>query len=209
MAKWNNAKNKVIYESYDEFVGIQRARMLKSSKFDPKGAKHILFDLKRFYKYVPKDAHILDVGCRDGWAIGRMNHDGYQHILGIDVVPENIKLCTKLGYKTSAQDCENLNFDDDSFDAVFCRHTLEHAINPRKALQEFVRITKSGGIIHIVVPIEKNVNKRQVRYGHSYVFEDSKQLTDMVSQLPLKTTPEQDRGEKSFGYYIDFYDESR
>jgi len=59
-------------------------------------------------------------------------------------------------------------------------------MNPLKALQEFVRVTKTGGTIHIVIPIEKNKKKRQVRYGHSYVFEDSKQFTDMISHLPLE-----------------------
>jgi len=99
MAKWNKQKNRLIYDSYNDFVSIQRARMLKSSKFDSKDAKHILFDLKRFYKFVPKDAYILDAGCRNGWAIGRMNHDGYHNVCGIDIVKENIDICTKFGYK--------------------------------------------------------------------------------------------------------------
>ncbi len=192
MAKWGKDKTSIIYDSYEEFVEIQKGRMKDTERFDPRAEKHIRHDLKRLYKHIKKGDRVLDAGCRDGWAIGRMAHDGYAGAVGIDVVPENVAVCKRLGFEAIESDCENLKFENGSFDAVFCRHTLEHVIDPRRAMEEFVRVTREGGVIHIVIPIETSAEHREIRFGHSTVFESSQQFRDIVSDLPVEMLMEKD-----------------
>lgn len=42
-------------------------------------------------------------------------------------------------------DAENLSFDDESFDAVISRHLLWTLPNPKKAVEEWVRVVRRGG----------------------------------------------------------------
>jgi len=47
---------------------------------------------------------------------------------------------------------EALPFPDESFDIVYSTNVLEHVANPKKVLEEAIRVCKFGGIIQIVVP---------------------------------------------------------
>lgn len=47
----------------------------------------------------------------------------------------------------------NIDLPDNSFDVLYCSHVLEHVPDDRKALSEFLRILKPGGIAVIMVPI--------------------------------------------------------
>lgn len=52
----------------------------------------------------------------------------------------------------AAADLENLPFEDDCFDAVFCSQVLEHVRSPWQAAAEMARVLKPGGHLVITVP---------------------------------------------------------
>ena len=47
---------------------------------------------------------------------------------------------------------EDIPSPDDSYDFVFSAHCLEHCIDPIKVLKEFERVTKSNGLIFLILP---------------------------------------------------------
>jgi len=49
-------------------------------------------------------------------------------------------------------DMHNMNFEDEFFDAVWCRHVLEHSFAPLQVLHEINRIVKLNGYLFIVLP---------------------------------------------------------
>ena len=49
------------------------------------------------------------------------------------------------GLDARVADAQDLPFDDGSFDAVTCNHTLYHVPDPDRALKEFVRVLRPGG----------------------------------------------------------------
>lgn len=53
-------------------------------------------------------------------------------------------------------DITNIEFGDNSFDALYCSHVLEHIVDDRKAMRELNRILKKDGWAILNVPI---VNK--------------------------------------------------
>ena len=71
-------------------------------------------------------------------------------------------------------DITNIEFADETFDAVVCSHVLEHIENDRQAIRELHRIVKPNGWALIVVPIygettfedpELDFNGRERMYG--------------------------------------------
>jgi predicted SAM-dependent methyltransferase len=50
-------------------------------------------------------------------------------------------------------DITDIHYPDESFDAIYCSHVLEHVSDDRKAMREFRRVLKIGGWAVIMVPI--------------------------------------------------------
>jgi len=50
-------------------------------------------------------------------------------------------------------DITNIQFPDNSFDAIICSHVLEHIIDDRKAMSELYRTLKAGGWAILQVPL--------------------------------------------------------
>ena len=77
----------------------------------------------------------LDIGC------GLRKREGY---LGVDIIKvEEVDVIAK---------AENLPFKDNSIDAIYTRHTLEHVDDFEKAVKEMWRVCKPNAIIEVIVP---------------------------------------------------------
>jgi SAM-dependent methyltransferase len=50
-------------------------------------------------------------------------------------------------------DITDTNCPDESFDAIYCSHVLEHVIDDQKAMRELRRVLKIGGWAIIMVPV--------------------------------------------------------
>lgn len=127
--------------------------------------------LAHFTRFVPlgPDAHILDIGSRNGQLIYFLNDRGYRHVSGMDVVKLNVLWCQKNGFDVTLGDAHTLSqtYAPGSFDAIFAYHVLEHTYDPAQVLREFHAILNERGAVHIEVPIEA-IN---LRYAHVYNFE--------------------------------------
>ena len=54
-------------------------------------------------------------------------------------------------------DVQDIPFDDNTFDVVFCNHVLEHVTDDNKAISELYRILKPGGLGIFQVPQDTNL----------------------------------------------------
>ncbi len=54
-------------------------------------------------------------------------------------------------------DIQNTKLPDQSYDAIFCNHVLEHVDDFRKALKELYRILRFGGYLICSFPMDPNV----------------------------------------------------
>lgn len=89
---------------------------------------------------------VLDAGCNDGTFIEAVRMNGHRTV-GIDIIPSNIKKA-KMLYPDNeflVMDIEKLKFADESFDTVVLTETIEHLIDPGKALREIKRVLKDEG----------------------------------------------------------------
>lgn len=194
MAKYATDNKTLVYESDSEFYKIQAKRGAKLEKFRPTKKMHIVYDLSRFFGFVSKDDRILDVGCRDGWAIGFMLFRNFKQVQGCDVIEKNVEICRSHEYEVDLASAESLNcYDDSSFDAVFCRHTLEHIRCPKKSIKEFDRILRIGGIFYCTIPLEKKGRHPHVKYGHSHVFNRIEEVVAMMPQFTILKVVKRER----------------
>lgn len=53
-------------------------------------------------------------------------------------------------------DITNIDFENNSFDVIYCSHVLEHVPDDIKAMREFYRILKPGGWAMLQVPLDKS-----------------------------------------------------
>ncbi len=97
---------------------------------------------------------ILDAGARDGWTVEQFGELGFI-AQGLELVSALVDHAQSQGRQVIKGDVQNMPFPDASFNAAFCRHTLEHTTNPSKALSELVRVTAPGGLIFVSLPLER------------------------------------------------------
>ena len=90
---------------------------------------------------------IVDIGCGDGGDC-ELFLKNINEAVAIDVeFNSNWRKNKKKGIEFSVADVCNLPFRDKSFDLVFEKDVLHHVKNNVKALEEILRITKTGGYI--------------------------------------------------------------
>ncbi len=99
-----------------------------------------------------KPGKILDVGTGTGMIAINLAELGHE-VTGIDLGEEMLK---KAEAKAAERglcisflqgDAEEPDFPDNSFDAVICRHLLWTLPHPDKAIREWARICRPGGVI--------------------------------------------------------------
>lgn len=106
------------------------------------------------------DEFVLDAGCGIGGSSRLMAQLFNCRVTGVDLAQKFIEAagfltqCTGLDSKTGFKQGSilELDFADDTFDAVLCQHVLMNIEDKRAAVKEFFRVLKPGGklILHEV-----------------------------------------------------------
>ena len=95
----------------------------------------------------------MDAGCGSGLVGEELSKEGYSIIYGADIAAKLMNSIPAGIY----QELHNIdlnkpiNFTDDFFDAVLCVGTFTFGHVKAKALSEFARIVKPGGIIGFTI----------------------------------------------------------
>jgi ubiquinone/menaquinone biosynthesis C-methylase UbiE len=94
------------------------------------------------------DESVLDAGCGDG-GVARLLRTRVREVAAVDVEPSPA-WNDEPGLRFLVADAEALPFDDDSFDVVHSKDSLHHMHDPPRALAEYHRVLKPGGVALIV-----------------------------------------------------------
>jgi len=103
---------------------------------------------------LPRGATVLDVGCGTGeFAAKLLELREDITLVGVDVEESHLAHA-RTRIKERAQfeldDAFHLSRPDDAFDLVACRHMLQAVPDVPVILRELVRVTKPGGVVHLV-----------------------------------------------------------
>ncbi|MGK7922007.1 MAG: FkbM family methyltransferase [Trichodesmium sp.] len=129
---------------------------------------------------LPKGAKILDIGCGQGVALEIFKRHGYSAI-GITLNNEDVAICQQKGYQVYQMDQSFLDFEDNYFDFVWCRHCLEHSIFPYFTLHEISRVIKPEGYLYLEVPSPDTSCQHQTNKNHYSVLGKSMWL-DLIKR---------------------------
>ena len=101
--------------------------------------------------------NVLDVGFGTGYSLEKFKKLGITPT-GITLDANELQRALLLKYDVHLMDMAFLDFEDKTFDLVWCRHTLEHSVMPMIALMEFKRVLKDGGYLYVEVPQDESVH---------------------------------------------------
>ncbi|MBJ7314229.1 methionine biosynthesis protein MetW [Rugamonas sp. CCM 8940] len=103
-------------------------------------------DLAFIAHWVPRSAHVLDVGCGDGVMLDYLQSDKQCSGYGIEIADDKVLASTQRGVQVIQQDMEKglALFGDDSFDTVLCLSSLQMMKHVERLLRDIVRVGKEA-----------------------------------------------------------------
>ena len=99
------------------------------------------------------DSLVLDAGCRSAGQACEIFERFGSNVVGVDLVETNIQEAqvriAEKGFEGSVQaiqgDLQHLEFEDETFDFIWCRDVLLHMPDLQQTFVEFSRVLKPGG----------------------------------------------------------------
>ncbi|SHJ25597.1 class I SAM-dependent methyltransferase [Pseudobutyrivibrio xylanivorans] len=92
---------------------------------------------------------LLDCGCGTGPMISLLHEkDSTKHYTGLDITPKMIEVAKAKnlrGVDWVVGDCENLPFEDNSFDVIICSNSFHHYPKPQKFFDSVKRVLRPNG----------------------------------------------------------------
>ncbi len=107
-------------------------------------------ELTKRFKLAP-GTKLLDLGCGRG-EFGRAFKEQGLIVEGADIETDTEFLPKDFPVKNFDFTTERFPYEDESFDVVFSKSTIEHAYEPKNFLEEQKRILKKGGRIIVMTP---------------------------------------------------------
>jgi len=156
-----------------------------------------LIDIERAKRYTGYGNKILDVGCSDG-QVSVMLKDGANKVYGVDIARKAVNLARERGIFAEVAMSDNVPFESDYFDVVFCSHVIEHIFDTQKTLKEFNRVLNKGGKVIIITENLNSFKERilflfgktpTVMQDPNHVkFFNRKSITENLQQAGFKVT---------------------
>ncbi len=128
-----------------------------------------------------KPLTVLNIGVGDAWLERKCIQEGWT-IHSLDPSEKTIEKLLAEGINGKVGYIEDIPYEDNSFDVVFCSEVLEHLSNHQidLGLKEIHRILKPGGKLIGTVPFNENLEVSKVvcpdcgkifhRWGHQQSF---------------------------------------
>ncbi len=99
---------------------------------------------------IPKDAHIVDIGCAAGGLLRAFASAGYPNVKGVSLSEGEVALCRSQGIDAEVRSVEH---PDRRYDVVTLSHVLEHVPDVQGFLANLRRWVKPGaGVLYVEVP---------------------------------------------------------
>ncbi|MCD6177873.1 class I SAM-dependent methyltransferase [bacterium] len=180
-------------EYYDRKAEEMLEKSLKDIRGDFEG--FVFRDLESWcfcyelLKKYSKNKKVLDYGCGNG--IHSIFLAQYaREVVAIDLSEKSLEVARKLAERNGVQqkikflkmDCENMNFEDNSFDVIFDGGTFS-SLDLKKAIPEISRVLKKDGLVigietfghNPLANLKREINKitgKRTAWAVSHIFKE-------------------------------------
>ncbi len=125
-------------------------------------------------KNIPDNAHILDVGCGDGFHLKLLNKYGKKdwQLEGVDFDERAVTMARKSGLTVHQGKVQTAALSKETYDLAFMIQTIEHLDNPPEVLMHINSLLKPGGKLVIVTDNTGSIDFKwfKKRYWGGYHF---------------------------------------
>lgn len=127
---------------------------------------------------------VLDAGCGSGRGTARLTEKGAT-VISVDI-GMNLLQYTRKNYhcQPALTSILNMPFADNTFDIVFSSEVIEHTPDPMQAVQEMVRVLKSGG--RLVLSTPNKLWETPVRVASMLKLRPYDGLENFISPITLR-----------------------
>lgn len=154
--------------------------------------------VSRIQKLGIKGDKVLDAGCGTGtWSFALSKF--FKKAYGVDVSKERVEVAKWLAEQTGIENVQfsigsitELEFQNNTFDAIFCYGVLISAIPIKAALEEFKRVLKPGGVIYIClngIGWSLYLKNERGKEGQKYVDMGKRGIYNTLCQRYLSEAP--------------------
>lgn len=141
-------------------------------------------------RLLPRDRKsVLDIGARDGH-FSRLLTEYFESVTALDLHKPSFEYS---GVTNVAGDVTRLQFEDSSFDCVFCAEVLEHIPDLDRACREIARVARHEIVIGVPFKQDTRLGRTTCRecgkpnppWGHVNSFDEAR-LSALFSGLSVK-----------------------
>lgn len=199
----SNRMLSMIREAYEELpdkeiLKCRAAQALEERSDNTKNQIHKLdqaggslkAQISLFSKLMQPFENAVDVGCGEGGDLSLMLCNRCKHVTSLDCDPKVISGFQKIlkqkgiaNVSPKVADMVKTGLPDDFADLVLMSQVLHHAMDPRLALKEAVRILKPGGVLALLDLAPHKEESFRTTHGHIWLGFDRSQLEFFVKEL--------------------------
>jgi ubiquinone/menaquinone biosynthesis C-methylase UbiE len=143
---------------------------------------------------------VLDVGCGFGRSLPKLHRRFKpQRLIGMDVdgamLDASAREVMSAGIRAELIQCssDSLKLEDNSVDLLFCHQTFHHLVEQDRAIQEFYRVLKPGGVMLFAESTKRYIESWTIRYLFRHPMHMQKtadQYLALVRSVGFDVTPE-------------------
>jgi ubiquinone/menaquinone biosynthesis C-methylase UbiE len=146
--------------------------------------ERLIPERKTFYPVV------VDVGCGWGRSLPKL-HGRFrpERLIGVDIDPHMLEASAREA-KTAGIQAEfmrgsssNLRLPDNSVDLLFCHQTFHHLIEQEKAIAEFFRVLKPGGLMLFAESTKRYIHSWMIRLLFRHPMEVQKTAAEYLQTV--------------------------
>lgn len=133
---------------------------------------------------------VLDAGCGQGRSLHLLQERFRpQRLIGLDAETKCLKRARRTATKHALQvellegDCAALSLPDASVDLVFCHQTFHHLVHQERALAEFHRVLKPGGLLLFAESTREYINTWFIRFLFRHPMEVQRSADEYLAMI--------------------------